>query len=74
MREDYPPEIEDRHRALRPIAYAASRPGSQYRGKVCIDRGKLILDKKVFTIRPNLNELPPALQPEKHCQRENEKK
>ncbi len=51
----FPPEIEDRNsnRALRPMAYAASRPGSQFRGKVCIDRGKfmkLILDGKVFTI------------------------
>ncbi len=55
VREDFLPEIEDRNRFLRPIAYAASRPGSQYRWIVRIDRGKLILDGKVFTVRPKNN-------------------
>ena len=71
VNEDLPPEIDDRNRELRPIAKIASKL-NEYKGKVRLDRGKLIVKGKTYTVRPtnNLHELPDDLNPIKLTTRE----
>ncbi len=73
VREDFPPEIEDRRRVLRPIFNAASH-NDNYRGKVKLSVDKLIVNHKVYTVAPvnNLKDLPEDLNPMKLSQREND--
>ena len=73
VRCDYPAEIEDRRRLLRPILNNARRM-DKYRGKCRLTVDKLVIDSQVFTVAPinNLNKLPAELNPRKVAERENE--
>ena len=73
VREDFPDEIEDRRRVLKPILYMAKKNGS-YRNKVHLSVDKLIVNNRAFTFAPknNLNELPEDLKPEKAAEVEDE--
>ncbi len=71
VREDFPPEIEDRRRVLRPILNAANH-NDNYRGKAKLSVDKLIINHKVYTVAPvnNLKDLPDDLNPIKLSHRE----
>lgn len=73
VKEDYPPEIEDRRRVLRPILKKA-RSMTEFKGKCRLTVDKLILDGRTFTVAPfnNLNKLPKALQPRETAEKANE--
>lgn len=72
-REDYPDEIEERRRILRPI-FNRARKSDKFRGKCRLTRDKLIILGQTYTVRPrnNLHRLPPELDPRKSAERENE--
>ena len=73
VREDFPEEIEDRRRVLRPILNLAKK-NENYKNKVHLSVDKLIVNNRAFTYAPknNLNELPEDLKPEKAAEREDE--
>ena len=73
VHEDYPTEIDDRRKILRPILNMALQK-NEYKGKVYMAVDKLIVNKKAYTVRPkyNLDELPVNLNPEKLCEKRNE--
>ena len=70
VREDFPTQIEDRRRILRPIFNKAKKT-DQFKGKCRLVYDKLILDGKTFSVN-NLDKLPKNLQPrsmaERHCE------
>ena len=72
VREDHPVEIENRRKQLYPIFRKAKRMDS-YKGTVKLDKDKLIIKGKVYTVAPtnNLIELPDDISPERSCEREN---
>jgi hypothetical protein len=65
IKEDFPPEVEDRRKTLYPV-YKAARKQNQ---KVALIADKLYLDEKVFTVK-NLESLPLHLQPSNLAVRE----
>ena len=71
--EDYPPEIEERRKVLRPIFNKAKRMDA-YKGKCRLVADKLIIKGKAFTLQPvnNLADLPDELCPRKAAEKENE--
>jgi ribA/ribD-fused uncharacterized protein len=73
VHEDFPPEIEERRRILRPIFNKAKKM-QEYKGKCRLSFDKLVLNGKSFTVAPrnNLNKLPPALQPRASAEKEND--
>ena len=73
VHEDYPTEIEDRRRVLRPILRNALQK-NKYRGNAFIAVDKLIINKKAYTVRPRytLDQLPEDLNPENLCQKQND--
>ena len=72
-REDFPDEIEERRRILRPI-FNRARKSTKYKGKCRLTRDKLVILGQTYTVRPknNLDKLPPDLNPRKSAERENE--
>ena len=67
VNEDFPPEIEERRRVLRPILkMALGKP--HYRGKASLRYDKLIINGKPFTAA-NLAELPGDLTPSNSCEK-----
>ena len=64
VREDFPPEIEDRRRILRPIFNKAKKM-SEFKGKCRLTCDKLVLLGKTYTVAPvkNLDKLPDSLNP-----------
>ncbi len=73
VNEDFPSEINDRRRALRPILqYANSKP--ELRGQVKMPVDKLIYKHKVYTVAPinNLHELPDEINLSKCFEREDD--
>ena len=73
VREDFPEEIENRRRVLRPI-FNKARKSEKYRGKCRLMYDKLIIHGKAYTVAPknNLNTLPLDLQPRVAAERQNE--
>ena len=71
--EDYPPEIEERRKVLRPIFNKAKRMDA-YKGKCRLVADKLIIKGKAFVLQPvnNLADLPDELCPRKAAEKENE--
>lgn len=72
-REDYPSEIEDRRRILRPIFNKAKKT-NEFKGKCKLVQDKLVLDGKVYTVSPfnNLDQLPTSLNPRNAAERSNQ--
>ena len=68
VNEDYPSEIKDCRRVLRPILKLGMQ-SSHYRGKISLRYDKLIVKGKAYSVG-NLHELPADLNPEKLCQNE----
>lgn len=70
VHEDFPEEVEDRRKMLRPILNEAMKK-EKYKGQAFITVDKLIIAKKVYTVKPrnNLHELPDDLNPETLCQK-----
>ena len=64
VREDFPSEIENRRRVLRPI-YNKARKMDKYRGKCRLVYDKLLINGKAYTVEPknNLDSLPHDLNP-----------
>ena len=73
VHEDFPPEIEERRRILRPIFNKAKKM-HEYRGKCRLSFDKLILKGQTFTVAPlnNLSKLPLDLQPRASAEKEND--
>ena len=73
VREDFPVEIENRRRVLRPI-FNKARKSEKYKGKCRLIYDKLVLQGKSYTVAPknNLDTLPLELQPRRAAERENE--
>ena len=73
VREDFPTEIENRRRVLRPI-YNKARKLEKYRGKCRLTYDKLIINGKAYTVEPknNLDSLPPELNPRATAEKEND--
>ena len=71
VKEDYPPEIENRRRILRPIFNRAKKM-NQYRGKCRLTADKLVINGRTFTVAPvnNLDRLPRDLNPRQMAERE----
>ena len=65
VNEDFPPEIKERRRLLRPILKIGLK-NSSYKGKISLRYDRLVIDGKMFTIA-NLNELPADLDPSSSC-------
>lgn len=74
VKEDYPPEIEDRRRMLRPIFNKAKKMDI-YKGKCRLNIDKLTIDGYTYTVAPvnNLEKLPQELNPRKSAEREDAK-
>ena len=74
VQEDYPLEIEERRRTLRPI-FNKAKNMPQYKGKCRLTVDKLVLKGQTFTFKPvnNLDKLPNELSPRKAAERENDK-
>ena len=72
-KEDYPVEIENRRRVLRPI-FNVARNLEKYKGKCRLVADKLIILGQTFTVAPirNLDKLPSDLDPIKTAQKEDE--
>ena len=72
VKEDYPSEIEERRKILRPI-FNKAKNMAKYKGKCRLTVDKLVLDGKSFTVGPrnNLKELPPELNQRSAAEREN---
>ena len=73
VREDYPPEIEERRRILRPI-FNKAKKSAKYKGKCRLIVDRLVINSKVFTVEPvnNLNDLPEELNPRRTAEKEND--
>ena len=73
VHEDFPQEIEDRRRVLKPILKAALN-SSEYKGKAFLSVDKLIVNRKAYTVEPhnNLDQLPDSLKPEKVAEKSNQ--
>ena len=69
VNEDFPPEIQERRRILRPILKKGIR--GNYKGKISLSYDKLIVNGKAYTAS-NLHELPVDLNPQETCQRSND--
>ena len=63
-KEDYPGEIEERNRVLRPIFNKAKKM-ERYKGKCRLTADKLFIEGQTYTVAPvrNLDKLPPELNP-----------
>ena len=74
LREDFPSEVEDRRRVLRPIFNKAKKM-PEYKHKCRLTYDRLILDGKAYTVAPvnNLHKLPLPLHPRASAERENKK-
>jgi ribA/ribD-fused uncharacterized protein len=74
VREDYPEEIENRRRVLRPI-FNNARKMQKYKGKCRLTVDKLIIDSRTYTVAPlnNLDKLPADLNLRKSAEREDER-
>ena len=72
VHEDFPQEIEDRRRSLKPILKEAKTINKYKNSYLTVD--KLIIGRKVYTVAPrnNLNELPPELNPETVSEKRND--
>ena len=70
IREDFPAQIEDRRRILRPI-FNKARKLDAYKGKCRLTYDKLVIDGKTFSVAPinNLHKLPQNLQPRTMAER-----
>ena len=68
VNEDFPREIDERRKVLRPILKLAISSGN-YKGKVSLRYDKLILNSKVYTMN-NLRDLPSDVDPAKIGSRE----
>ena len=64
VHDNFPPEIDNRRRILRPIFNKAKKM-DKYKGKCRLVQDKLIIEGKSFTVEPinNLNQLPKTLHP-----------
>ena len=73
VHEDFPQEVEDRRRVLKPILHAALNQ-EKYKKSAFLAVDKLIIDRKAFTVQPrnNLHELPADLQPDRVAQKSND--
>jgi ribA/ribD-fused uncharacterized protein len=73
VRDDFPPEIEQRRKKLYPILKMA-RTMDKYRGKCKMAVDKLVIAGRSYTAGPqgNLNELPPDLNPIKVSEKTDE--
>ena len=73
VKEDYPQEIEERRRKLRPI-FNMARNNEAYKRKCRMTVDKLVINSQTFTVAPinNLDKLPADLNPRKAAERENE--
>ena len=73
VREDYPMEIEERRRVLRPI-FNKARKSDKYRGRCRLTVDKLVILGHTYTVRPvnNLDKLPQDLNPRKMAEREDD--
>lgn len=73
VREDYPQEIEERRRKLRPI-FNMAKNNKAYKGKCRLTVDKLVINNRTFTVAPinNLDKLPLDLAPRKTAEKENE--
>lgn len=74
VKEDFPPEIEERRRVLRPI-FNKAKNMDKYKGKCRLNIDKLIIDGYTYTVAPvnNLEKLPQELNPRKSAEREDAK-
>ena len=65
VNEDFPQEILDRRRCLRPILKKAASM-DKYKGKCSLSVDKLIIANRVYTVRPqnNLDQLPKDIKQE----------
>lgn len=70
VNEDFPPEIQDRRRCLRPILKKASSM-DKYKGKCSLSVDKLIIDNRVYTVK-NLDQLPNDLKRETVAEKVND--
>ena len=73
VQEDYPSEIEERRRILRPI-FKKAKSMPQYRGKCRLTVDKLVIKGQTFTVKPinNLDRLPTELSPRNSAERQND--
>ena len=73
VNEDYPAEIQDRRRVLRPI-FNAARRNTKYQGKCRLVDDRLIILGQAYTAAPirNLDKLPDDLNPRKLAEREDD--
>ena len=73
VREDFPPEIEDRRRVLRPI-FKKAKSLNEFKGKCKLNVDKLVIDGRTYTVAPynNLNKLPKPLQPREAAEKSND--
>ena len=71
--EDYPDEIEERRKTLRPILSMALDI-EHYKGKCFLNMDRLIINNRVYTCAPiyNLDELPEDLNPRSLCEKSDE--
>ena len=72
-KEDYPAEIENRRRLLRPI-FNKARKTDHYKGKCRLTVDKLVIKGQTFTVAPinNLDKLPRDLNPRQLAEREDD--
>ena len=73
VHEDFPQEIEDRRRVLKPILKTALK-SEEFKGNTFLTVDKLIVKGKAYTVEPhnNLNQLPDALKPEQIAEKVND--
>ena len=73
VHEDYPEEIENRRRLLRPI-FNQARKLPKYKGKCRLTVDRLVIDGKTYTAAPvrNLDKLPEDLNVRKIAEREDD--
>ena len=73
VHEDYPTQIEDRRRLLRPILNKAKKM-TEYAGKCRLIEDKLMINGKVYTAGPtnNLHTLPKVLHPRNAAEKSND--
>ncbi len=73
VHDDYPTEVQDRRKALRPY-YSAAMKHNDYKNDTIMVRDKLIVKGKAYTFAPvnNLHELPAAINPRTECEKSNE--
>lgn len=73
IHDDYPPEIEERRRALKPILKAALGI-DHYKGNTFLSVDKLIVNKTTYTYAPiyNLDQLPEDINPASVCEKRDE--